>query len=364
MTDGRARIKVVDFGLVKDLSLGSVKGSAKGLTGENVMLGSPYYMPPEQIRTPNLADARSDIWALAATLFRLLTGQPPFVAANTHGVLGKILNEAAPRARTLRPDIPAQVDAAIARALARDPKDRFARVESFIDALGSGSDLVSLAPDSDHEVTIPVELPAKPTVPLAPTLDETRTRTPDTEPEPRRPVPPTALSPGMGPKVTAPFMAAQPARSVDPPPPPGITTSAAETEQRSFVGRAVLVAVVLAAICSAVLWARRVVVLPTRDDPRPGVVAIEPPPQAAVTPPPTEAPPPAPKVLPSRASAEVPPGPAKPEAPKPHPPAQHKPIAVTAPPTPKPVPPAPPASTPAPPPGGCAPNDPYCYGSR
>lgn len=339
LADGKPRIKVVDFGLVKDLSLGSVKGDKKlgRLTSENMMLGSPFFMSPEQIRTPNRVDARSDVWSLAATLFKLLAGQPPFVAPSTHGVLAKILNEEAPRVKTLRADVPPIVDDTIAKALSRDPQRRFASVTAFVSALDTGS-VLELGHESDAvEVTTPIELPRM-TPALSPTLDATRKAAPDTEPQR---VAPTALSPGMGPKTTAPF--AKPVLQASFPP----RTEPEPRRPRSIVVPAVGVALVLAALAAAgaVVYTRR----PAPPAPSiPTVIAVAPPESApAATPTPTlsisAAPPPP-------ASASV--AKAEPPPPKPHPVIVHK--APT---------PSPPASKPSGPPS-CPPSDPYCWSPR
>ena len=75
--DGEPFIKVLDFGLAKDMS--PMKHVAKsGLTQTNVMLGSPLYMSPEQVRSSRDVDRRTDVWSLGATLYHLVAGEVPF----------------------------------------------------------------------------------------------------------------------------------------------------------------------------------------------------------------------------------------------------------------------------------------------
>ena len=71
-------VKVVDFGLVKSLA-----GDGGGVTSENIVLGTPYYMAPENLRSPDRIDERSDVYALGATAYFLLTGKPVFDGSST-----------------------------------------------------------------------------------------------------------------------------------------------------------------------------------------------------------------------------------------------------------------------------------------
>jgi serine/threonine protein kinase len=91
-------IKVLDFGLAKQLG-----SAALGVTGPQDSLGSPGYMSPEQITTPQLVDARSDIWSLGVVLYRLLTNTLPFGGDSLVEVLSHILNATPPPLAQLRP---------------------------------------------------------------------------------------------------------------------------------------------------------------------------------------------------------------------------------------------------------------------
>jgi serine/threonine-protein kinase len=138
LSDGRKRIKVLDFGLVKEATSSELTSTAQTPSApEGTILGSPHFMSPEQIRDPGGVDLRTDIWSLGATFFQLLTGEPPFHALTIHLLLAKILSDPAPDVRTLRSDVPEGVARVIAKCLAREPKDRYSNVENLVRALNA-----------------------------------------------------------------------------------------------------------------------------------------------------------------------------------------------------------------------------------
>jgi serine/threonine-protein kinase len=129
--DGLEVIKVLDFG-VSSVSKSTQLGSgARDLTGSNVV-GSPCYMAPEQFAASARVDGRADVWSLAAVLFECLAGSPPY-RARTLSEYGVLLGagERPPPVRTLRGDVPKQLDDAFARALAMNPADRTATIDDF-----------------------------------------------------------------------------------------------------------------------------------------------------------------------------------------------------------------------------------------
>ena len=131
--NGRTAIKVVDFGLAKPLAESDVGGS--GVTRTDVMLGSPAYMSPEQIRSSRDIDERADIWALGATLYTLVTGVAPFLGTTLHVICSLILKQDAPRATARRPDCPRELDEIIRCCLKREPDERFRSVDQLATAL-------------------------------------------------------------------------------------------------------------------------------------------------------------------------------------------------------------------------------------
>jgi len=142
--DGSRRVKVLDFGISK--AAGPTKQRITREVGR--ALGTPAYMPPEQVREPMGVDHRADIWALGAILYECLTGQMAFVGNNVKEVLDRVLAEDPCPIPQLRPETPAALVAAVARALARERDQRWATAPMFARALspfGSFSVLGGLA---------------------------------------------------------------------------------------------------------------------------------------------------------------------------------------------------------------------------
>ncbi len=119
-------VKIADFGLAKILGKAKEEGSGRAS-------GTPLYMSPEQILGDTL-DFRADIYALGATLFHLLAGEPPFVEGE---VLFHHVNTEPRRLRELRPDVPDVLEAVVMRCLKKDPDARFQKTEDIISALRS-----------------------------------------------------------------------------------------------------------------------------------------------------------------------------------------------------------------------------------
>lgn len=135
-SDGQSLIKVLDFGISKEMSAASpASGAPMAATATAVIMGSPFYMSPEQVQSAKNVDTRTDLWALGVVLFELLTGRVPF-QGQTFGELAiKIATEPAPALRELRPDAPAGIEEAIARCLRKDREERFAHVGELALAL-------------------------------------------------------------------------------------------------------------------------------------------------------------------------------------------------------------------------------------
>jgi serine/threonine-protein kinase len=114
------RIKLIDFGI-------AMKEDARRLTfaGPSPLLGTPDYISPEQVKGQR-GDQRSDIYAMGAMLYEMLTGQPPFTGPNPLAVMNeRVLADPKP-ARKLNPEISPQLQEILYRALERDPRHRYA----------------------------------------------------------------------------------------------------------------------------------------------------------------------------------------------------------------------------------------------
>ncbi|MCC7536546.1 MAG: protein kinase [Deltaproteobacteria bacterium] len=120
-------VRIVDFGLARGLD-------DPTLTAPGMVVGTPAYMAPEQVRGDPV-DARADVYALGAVLFRCLTGRPPFGGTHPIAVLAKVLVEHAPSVRELRPGTRAGLDALVTRMLAKAPSARPASGADVLAAL-------------------------------------------------------------------------------------------------------------------------------------------------------------------------------------------------------------------------------------
>jgi serine/threonine-protein kinase len=129
--DDEETIKILDFGIAKSVS--RILATEATTTG-NVM-GSPFYMSPEQIRGARDIDLRTDLWSLGVVLFQMLTATLPFHGEVVGDIIGKILADPIPIATHLAPDLPPAIDDFFARALARDRAHRFQSAREMADAL-------------------------------------------------------------------------------------------------------------------------------------------------------------------------------------------------------------------------------------
>lgn len=130
--DGTAAIKVLDFGISK---VSSLNPEDKGMTKTSDVMGSPYYMSPEQMKSTRDVDARTDIWALGTILYEMLGGQPPFDGETMPALLANILQEPPRNLCELRPDVPPELWAVIYKCLEKRPDDRFSNVAELAAAL-------------------------------------------------------------------------------------------------------------------------------------------------------------------------------------------------------------------------------------
>ncbi len=120
---------VTDFGIALGTDV------SDRLTGTGLMLGTPAYMSPEQAAGERALDARSDIYSLGCMLYELLTGEPPYTGGNAQAVIVKRFTDPVPSVRRLRATVPAPVEQAIKKALAKAPADRYPSAAAFAEAL-------------------------------------------------------------------------------------------------------------------------------------------------------------------------------------------------------------------------------------
>jgi formylglycine-generating enzyme required for sulfatase activity/serine/threonine protein kinase len=118
----KATVKVLDFGLAKATREEHVDSA---LTSQGQALGTPDFIAPEQILDAPNADVRADIYSLGATLYYLLTGQPPFKAKAVHDVYQAHISRDADRLNLVRPEVPSELAAVVAKMMAKDPARRF-----------------------------------------------------------------------------------------------------------------------------------------------------------------------------------------------------------------------------------------------
>ncbi len=123
------RALVTDFGIARAIE----ESSRLTLTG--IAVGTPAYMSPEQALGEREVDARTDQYALGVVAYQMLAGEPPFRATNTPAMLMKHISETPVPLESLRPDIPPALIAAVDRALAKKPEDRWPDLRQFRDAM-------------------------------------------------------------------------------------------------------------------------------------------------------------------------------------------------------------------------------------
>ena len=130
--ESRAVVKVLDFGLAKATREEPVDG---GLTDPGQALGTPDYMAPEQIRDAQKADVRADIYSLGCTLYYLLSGGPPFRAESLYDLYQAHHSMDAKHLNFVRPDVPSELAAVVAKMMAKEPGRRFQTPSEVAQAL-------------------------------------------------------------------------------------------------------------------------------------------------------------------------------------------------------------------------------------
>jgi serine/threonine protein kinase len=156
---GSGRPLLVDFGIVKNLE------APADITETGYIVGTPLYMSPEQAVGSHKVDSRSDIYAMGAVLFHLLTGAPPFPGQDSQEIVGRHIREPLPVGSLSREGIPPWLARIVVRCLAKHPDDRYPTARALLEALRAGR---AAAPAG-------VVLPSESSPAPAPTVEEAPT---------------------------------------------------------------------------------------------------------------------------------------------------------------------------------------------
>ncbi|HEU4953542.1 MAG TPA: protein kinase, partial [Gemmatimonadales bacterium] len=154
--DGQAL--VADFGI----ALAASKASGARMTETGMSLGTPHYMSPEQAMGEREITARSDVYALGAVLYEMLSGEPPFTGNTAQAVVARVLTETPRSLATQRHTIPRHLEAAVLTALEKLPADRFDSAKAFADALKDKSYASTVALEAARATDAPKARLARP----------------------------------------------------------------------------------------------------------------------------------------------------------------------------------------------------------
>ncbi len=128
LIDNEGHVYLTDFGLAR------ITHSSESTSSQDMMIGSPHYLSPEQAKSEPV-DARTDIYSLGILLYEMFTGQVPFSAETPYGTILAQINNPPPAPRLLNSKIPAAVEQVLLKALAKDPKQRYPSVREMMRAL-------------------------------------------------------------------------------------------------------------------------------------------------------------------------------------------------------------------------------------
>jgi hypothetical protein len=128
------RVKLLDFGIAK---LGDASVGALARTSAGTIMGTPYYMAPEQCRGDSALDHRADLYALGCVLYEMLAGRPPFTGEAAGAILGAHIHVAPTPLRQIAPDAPVELESLVMRLLAKDPAARPPSAEAVVAELAA-----------------------------------------------------------------------------------------------------------------------------------------------------------------------------------------------------------------------------------
>ena len=262
--EGKEVAKLLDFGVAKVKEQGELFSTAK--TAAGVMIGTPAYMSPEQVKgiPSDQLDGRVDLYAAAVILFELLCGRPPFVEKKPVMMLMAHAATPPPDPRQFRKELCPALATAILRALEKDPTKRFADAQEMHEALAAGlKDQLSAPAVAAAAAPAPAALPSAPAAAPPPAPPRPAAAAP---PPPPPPPPPPAAQPASDPEATAQIERAQ--HAPPPSPPPAQPAQAAshyagklpkahgvvQYKQKRHWGRVIVVLLVLAALVGGVIW--------------------------------------------------------------------------------------------------------------
>ena len=154
-SDGTPLVKVLDFGISKSTNAEQERVMGE-LTAERSVLGTPFYMSPEQVRDAKKVDQRTDIWSLGLILHELLSASPAFEGTTLPGVCASIAADPPAALRLKRPEVPVEVEAIVLKCLEKLPAKRFQTARELIERLtpwtGRADSSLLSAPLSDRTI--------------------------------------------------------------------------------------------------------------------------------------------------------------------------------------------------------------------
>ncbi|HEU5039371.1 MAG TPA: serine/threonine-protein kinase, partial [Gemmatimonadales bacterium] len=130
-------VQIGDFGIGRVFDSANLEDT---LTRSGVLIGTPTYMSPEQATGERKLDGRTDVYGLGCVLYEMLVGEPPYPATSPQVAIARHLKDPVPSARRSVPDIPPALDAAVCRAMAKSPGERFTTAAAFAGALAAALD--------------------------------------------------------------------------------------------------------------------------------------------------------------------------------------------------------------------------------